>query len=230
MAAVHRQILSTAAQFRTFVDGAGRPRYAITTSSANPTFAESFLQKDEWVFSDDLDALMQAALSWKARGCRLQYEPERHWRATGLPAYFSDAAAALAAPADQSWPEQEDVRIAFFLEILKDSYSYGFFDLDEQSYDAYLEDWERDDQKKANPQRYRDQKHFGVITDLYGSSDGSRPMRYFLALGEIGGGYVSETQLRKVEIEAVTLLGQTCVVNGLDEVEMVGNRRIPTED
>lgn len=228
---VYRKNLKTPTEFRDFIHAIGRPKFAITDSSDGDC---EFLQKDEWIFSDDSDLLMQALFNWQEQGCRLVYqEPSEEfdgeWMVVGLPDYFNDAAALVRVAPDNESSESDDARKAFFNEVRENSYTYGFFSLNSESYDDYLKDWNLEYDKQVNPEKYRAKKYSGVISDFHGTKIGREPMRYYLSLENGDGGRILETQLRVIGINPDNVIGMSCVVNGLDEVERIGDRDVPRE-
>lgn len=146
---VHRKLLSKAEDFQEYLALIGKPKFAITCECEKNC---EFLKKDEWVFSNDIEALMQEVFDWNKKGIKLVYikpdeEFDGEWAVDGLPDYFNDAASLISARFGYGPSDYEKARKAFLGEIFRQESCYGFFTLDENSYDRYLEDWLIDDNK-----------------------------------------------------------------------------------
>jgi hypothetical protein len=222
---VLRRILKTGADFEKFVEQAGRPKFAIRLGEGADVVTD--LCEDEWLFSDDVDCLMRALFGWEARSIDLLYqEPESddmdgYWEVVGLPDYFNDVAASIAIRDHESDRARDLARHAFFNVVMNDAYSYGFFALENDSYASYIQDWKEDDDRKARPEHYRASKSFGIVRETYGSGIGNAPMQYLVDIG-VASGRLSEEQLQAAGLTYADLIGKTCVVNGLGEVECIG--------
>jgi hypothetical protein len=81
------------------------------------------------------------------------------------------------------------------------------------------------DDKNARSEHYRAQKHFGVVVDAGGLGMGSRPLQYWLYIG-VASGSLTAQQLKEAGLSCEGLIGQACVINGLGEVERIGNHRV----
>jgi hypothetical protein len=98
---VFRSVITSGAQFEEYVDGIGRPRFAVSCGGDDPGGAQA--APDEWLFSNDIDCLMRAFLDWDARGIRMEFDqPDTQdadvaasWTVVGLPAHFNDATSNL---------------------------------------------------------------------------------------------------------------------------------------
>ncbi|MGE5648888.1 MAG: hypothetical protein ACM34A_01715 [Bacillota bacterium] len=150
-AVVYRKILKSPAEFREFLHSIERPKFAITDFDSK----SEFLQQHEWIFSNDMHLLMRAVLGWDKRGCSLAYqeayeEYDGSWRVIDLPDYFNDAAAALQIVPANGNSKTDDAIRAFFNEVWRDAYSYGFFTLEAESYDGYLDDWNEEYGNRLN--------------------------------------------------------------------------------
>lgn len=232
MPGVFRAVLPKMRDFLAFWERVGRPRYAVREDSHHATF----LQRDEWVFSDDRDAMMRDVLSWDAKGLSFVWceptdaeraewgdEIEGSWNVPGLPDFLADAFADL--PASDAAPSQEALRSAFFDTVLRVTECYGFFELDMIDARDYLKDWALDDDKLERPDVYRAQRYFGVIERVH-AENWPQPARYLVFVGPRLG-RVHCSQLEAAGLSVDRLAGMTCVVNGLDEVVMVGSQSIP---
>lgn len=222
---VLRRTLKTGADFENFVEQAGRPQFALRLGEG-PDFVTN-LCEDEWLFSDDLDCLMRALFGWEERGIDLHYqEPEGddmdgYWEVVGLPDYFNDAAASIAIQDHESDRARDLARHAFFNVVMDGAYSYGLFALENNSYASYIQDWKEDDDMKSRPEHYRASKSFGIVRETYGSGIGNAPMQYLVDIG-VATGRLNEEQLQAAGLAYEDLVGKTCVVNGLGEVERIG--------
>ena len=232
MPAVFRAVLPKARDFLSFWERVGRPRYAVHEDAGHVTF----MQHDEWVFSDDRDAMMREVLSWDSQGlCFVWCDPtdaeraewgdelEGAWNVPGLPDFLADAFANL--PAREAAPSQEALREALFDTVLSVTECYGFFELDMTDARGYLKDWALDDDKLDRPEVYRAQRYFGVIERVH-AEGGARPPRYLVFVGSRLG-HVLRSQLEAVGLDVDCLVGMTCVVNGLNEIVLIGSQPIP---
>ena len=231
MPRVFRAVLPKVRDFLAFWEQAGRSRYAVREIGT-----VTHLQLDEWVFSDDRDAMMREVLSWDAQGLTFVWcdptdaeraewgdDLEGLWHVPGLPDYLGDAFADL--PPREAAPNQEVLRRAFFDAILKTSECYGFFELDMLDSRDYLRDWAHDDDKLDRPEVYRAQRYFGVIERVHEDRWGVLP-HWTLYVGRRHA-RVQRSQVEAVGLAVDHLVGMTCVVNGLDEAVMIGNLSIP---
>lgn len=232
MPGVFRAVLPKMRDFLAFWERVGRPRYAVREDSHHATF----LQRDEWVFSDDRDAMMRDVLSWDAKGLSFVWceptdaeraewgdEIEGSWNVPGLPDFLADAYADL--PASDAAPSQEALRSAFFDTVLRVTECYGFFELDMTDARDYVEDWALDDDKRERPDFYRAQRYFGVIDAVY-DEHGVTPPQLLVFVGSRRA-RVRRSQLKAAGLAVDRLIGMTCVVNGLDEAVMIGDLSIP---
>lgn len=232
MPTVFRAVLPKARGFLTFWERVGRPRYAVREDTDHVTF----LARDEWVFSDNRDAMMREVLSWDSRGlCFVWRDPtdaeraewgdelEGAWNVPDLPDFLADAFTDL--PARDAAPSQEALREALFDTVLKVTECYGFFELDMTDARDYLKDWALDDNKLERPEVYRTQRYFGVVERVHTES-WARPVHYLVFVGSRLG-RVHRGQLEAAGVVVDRLAGMTCVINGLDEVVMIGSQSIP---
>ena len=122
-------------------------------------------------------------------------------------------------------PSQEALREALFDTILRVTECYGFFELDMTDARGYLKDWALDDDKLDRPEVYRAQRYFGVIERVHAEC-GAQPPRYHVFVGSRLG-HVRRSQLEAVGLAVDRLVGMTCLVNGLNEIVMIGSQPIP---
>jgi hypothetical protein len=235
---VFRSVITSGAQFEEYLNQIGRPRFAISCGGDDPGGAQA--APDEWLFADDIDCLMRAFLDWDARGIRMEFDQPTtgdadvaaSWTVVGLPAHFNDATSNLnsgllgvmckAMGADGA-------RRAFLESVFNDAWIYDFVALRANRYDSFIEEWKSDDDKNARPEHYRAQKHFGVVIDAGGLGVGSRPLQYWVYIG-VASGSLTAQQLRDSGLTREGLIGQACVINGLGEVERIGNHRVTERD
>jgi hypothetical protein len=109
--------------------------------------------------------------------------------------------------------------------VFNDAWTYDFVALRANRYDSFIEEWKSDDDKNARPEHYRAQKHFGVVVDAGGLGVGSRPLQYWVFIG-VASGSLTAQQLGDAGLSWEELIGQACVINGLGEVERIGNHRV----
>ncbi|WP_144109491.1 hypothetical protein [Paraburkholderia sp. BCC1886] len=235
---VFRSLITSGSQFEAYVDSIGRPRFAVSCGGDDPGGARAEL--DEWLFADDIECLMRAFLDWDARGIRMELdrgasdeaEVGACWNVIGLPPHFNDAtsnlnsgllgAMCMAMGADGA-------RRAFLESVFNDAWSYDFVTLRSNRYDSFIEEWKSDDDKTARPEHYRAQKHFGVIIDAGALGVGSRPLQYWVYIGGASGSLTCK-QISDAGLTCEGLIGQACVINGLGEVERIGNHRVVVRD
>jgi hypothetical protein len=58
---------------------------------------------------------------------------------------------------------------------------------------------------------------------------GSRPLQYWVYIG-VASGSLTAQQLTDAGLTCEGLVGQACVINGLGEVERIGNHRVMERD
>jgi hypothetical protein len=124
---------------------------------------------------------------------------------------------------------QDGARTAFLESLFSDAWAYDFVALRSSRYDSFIEEWKADDDKNARPEHYRAQKHFGVIVDAGGLGVANRPLQYWVYIG-VASGSLTAQQLNDSGFSCEGLIGQACVINGLGEVERVGNYRVTERD
>ncbi|MFL9910273.1 hypothetical protein [Paraburkholderia sp. RL17-337-BIB-A] len=228
---VFRSAITNGAQFEEYVNAIGRPLFAVSCGGNDPGAARAAL--DEWLFADDIESLMRAFLDWDARGIHMEQEQPAtnegegggSWSVVGLPAHFNDAASNLnsgllgvmckARGADGA-------RQAFLESVFNDAWMYDFVTLRANRYDSFIEEWKSDDDKNFRPDHYRAQKHFGVIADTGELGIDSRSLQYWVYIG-VASGSLTAQQLKDTGLTCEGLIGQACVINGLGEVERIGN-------
>lgn len=229
---VFRSVLTSGIQFEEYVNRIGRPRFAISYAGDNPGAAGTRLAPDVWLFANNIERLMMAVFDWDARGIRMEFdqpssdEPQvsASWMVVGLPKYFNDAASHLSAarlgPRCKTMAA-DGARQAFLESVFNGASAYDFIALRAERYESFIEDWKADDEKDARPEHYPTEKRFGVIVDADGASIGGQSTQYWVSIGWTSG-RLDEHQLRKVGLTCCTLIGQTCVINRLGEVERIG--------
>ncbi|WP_146144183.1 hypothetical protein [Paraburkholderia sp. BL25I1N1] len=109
--------------------------------------------------------------------------------------------------------------------MFNNAWRYGFVALCANRYDSFIEEWKADDDKNARPDHYRAQKYFGVIVDAGEIGFSNAPLQYWVFIGSTSGCITAE-QLHGTGLTYEGLIGQLCVINGLCEVERIGNHRI----
>lgn len=233
-ATVFRSVITSGAQFEDYVDSIGRPRFAVSCGGDDPGGARA--APDEWLFADDIECLMLAFLDWDSRGLRMEFDETTSdeagfgscWNVVGLPAHFSDATSNLNSGSLGAMCKAmgaDGARRAFLETVFNDAWTFDFVALRAARYDSFITEWKADDDKNARPDHYRAQKHFGVIADAGGLGVGSRPLQYWVYIGTTSGSLTAQ-QLRDTGFTCEALIGQACVINGLGEVERIGNQRI----
>lgn len=231
---VFRSVITSGAQFEEYVNAIGRPRFAISCGGDDPGGARAEL--DEWVFADDVECLMREFLDWDARGIRMEFDQPvtgyadavASWTVVGLPPHFNDATSNLNSGLLGVMCKAmgaEGARRAFLESVFNDAWTYDFVALRANRYDSFIEEWKSDDDKNARPEHYRAQKHFGVVVDAGGLGVGSRPLQYWVSIG-VASGSLTAQQLGDAGLSWEELIGQACVINGLGEVERIGNHRV----
>lgn len=230
-AAVFRSVITSGAQFEEYVNGIGRPRFAISCAGDDPGGAQA--APDEWLFSDDIECLMRAFLDWDARGIRMELDQPAagdaddtaSWNVVGLPVHFNDATSNLNSGLLGLMCKTmgaEGARRAFLESVFNDAWTYDFVTLRSNRYDSFIQEWKSDDDKNARPDYYRAQKHAGVIVNAGGLGAGAQPLQYWVYIGGTSGG-LSAQQLSDAGLSSDNLIGHDCVINGLGEVERIGN-------
>ncbi|WP_144151396.1 hypothetical protein [Paraburkholderia sp. BCC1885] len=235
---VFRSVITSGAQFEEYVNGIGRPRFAVSCGGDDSGGAQA--NPDEWLFANDIDSLMRAFLDWDARGIRMEYgqtagedaDLVASWSVVGLPNHFNDATSNLNSGLLGVMCKamgQDGARTAFLESLFSDAWAYDFVALRSSRYDSFIEEWKADDDKNARPEHYRAQKHFGVIVDAGGLGVANRPLQYWVYIG-VASGSLTAQQLNDSGFSCEGLIGQACVINGLGEVERVGNYRVTERD
>jgi hypothetical protein len=234
-ATVFRSVITSGVQFEEYVNKIGRPRFAVSCAGDDP--GGSSAQPDEWLFSDDAECLMREFLDWDERGIRMEldqpaaHESDAHasWVVVGLPDHFNDATSNLNSGLLGAMCEAmgaDGARRAFLESVFNDACNYDYVSLRSNRYESFIEEWIADDDKNARPDHYRAQKHFGVIVDAGGFDTGGQSSQYWVYIGGTSGG-LSAQQLSGAGLDSDVLIGQACVINGLGEVERIGNIPIP---
>jgi hypothetical protein len=231
---VYRSVIVSGAQFEEYVNSIGRPHFAISCSGDDPGGARAVA--DEWLFANDIECLMLAFLDWDARGIRMELDlsgPDESgfgacWSVVGLPAHFNDATSnlntgVLGAICEAMGPD--GARRAFLETVFNEAWTYDFVALRASRYESFIEEWKSDDDKNARPDHYRAEKHFGVIADAGALGVDCGPLHYWVYIGTASGSLTAQ-QLRDTGLTCATLIGETCVINGLGEVEWIGNHRV----
>jgi hypothetical protein len=236
---VFRSVLTNSSQFEAYVNRIGRPRFAINCVGDQFDEQGPGLLPDEWLFADDLERLMMDFFAWEARGIRMEWvtptvsgKPSPRWRVAGLSDYFNKSAshlnAALLGTLCQAMGA-DGARKAFLEAVFADAGSYGFIALHADRYDHFIEEWRTNDDKAARPADYRAEKRFGVVSAVGELGVEHASVQYWASIGWASG-WLSEAQLREVGLSYDVLIGQTCVINGLGEVEWIGNIPLPDCD
>lgn len=233
---VYRCVLTSGAQFEVYVNRIGRPQFAITCVGDPFDEHGPSLAPDEWLFSDDMENLMSEFFAWDARGIRMELvTPDSssgksaHWIAVGLSDYLNKAARHLNArclgPVCEAMGP-DGARKAFLESVFEEACSYGFIPLQAGHYNRFIEEWKASDDKAAHPADYRAEKRFGVISAAGGFGIDRLSTQYWASIGWTSG-WLTEQQLQEVGLTRDLLIGQTCVINGLGEVERIGNIALP---
>ncbi|NPT53442.1 hypothetical protein [Paraburkholderia elongata] len=231
---VFRSVITSGAQFEEYINGIGRPRFAVSCGGDDPGGAQA--GPDEWLFADDIECLMRAFLDCDARGIRMEFdqpaasegEGSASWIVVGLPAHFNDATANLNCGLLGAMCRvmgADGARRAFLESVFNDAWAYDFVALRANRYDSFIEQWKSDDDKNARPDHYRALKHFGVVSDVGELGIGCRPLQYWVYIG-VASGSLTAQQLEDSGLDREGLIGQACVINGLGEVERIGNHRV----
>jgi|GEM_PF-5453990 hypothetical protein len=231
---VFRSVITSGAQFEEYVNGIGRPRFAVSCGGDDPGGAQA--SPDEWLFANDIDSLMREFLDWDGRGLRMEFDQPAtedadvaaSWTVVGLPAHFNDATSNLNSGLLGLMCKamgEEGARTAFLESLFNDAWTYDFVALRASRYDSFIEEWKADDDKNARPEHYRAQKHFGVVVDAGGLGMGNRALQYWVYIG-VASGSLTAQQLTDAGLTCDGLIGQACVINGLGEVERIGNHRV----
>jgi hypothetical protein len=195
---VFRSVLVNGNPFEEYVNRIGRPQFAITCAGDQFDEQGPGLASDEWLFADDIERLMMASHLNAAR------------LGTVCKAMGADGA-----------------RKAFLESIFEDASGYGFIALQADRYNRFIEEWKTNDDKAARPSDYRAEKRFGVVSAVGELGVDRASVQYWASIGWASG-WVSAEQLREVGLTYDVLVGQTCVINGLGEVERIGNIPLPT--
>lgn len=232
---VFRSVITSGAQFERYVNAIGRPRFAVSCGGDDPGAARA--EPDEWLFADDIECLMRAFLDWDARGIHMELdqpaanetEATACWGVVGLPAHFNDATSNLnCGLLGERWKAMgaDGARQAFLESVFNDAWLYDFVTLRSNRYESFIEEWKSDDDKNARPDHYRAQKHFGVVADTGELGIGIGPSQYWVYIG-VASGSLTAQQISDAGLTCEGLIGQACVINGLGEVERIGNMPIP---
>jgi hypothetical protein len=235
---VFRSVITSGAQFEEYVNGIGRPRFAV--SCGDDDSGGAHVEADEWLFADDIECLMRAFLDWDARGVRMEFDQPTtldadvaaSWTVVGLPAHFNDATSNLNSGllgANCKAMGEDGARRAFLESVFNEAWAYDFVALRATRYDSFIEEWKSDDDKNARPDHYRAQKHFGVIVDSGALGLGDRPLQYWVYIG-VASGSLTAQQLSGAGLSCEGLIGQACVINGLGEVERIGDHPVVAGD
>ena len=141
---VIRQILPTTIDFKAFWKENGPFAYALTSREFPPVL----LEPEEWLFSDDLTALLKELMQWQQNKCKLVQAPFKPgkkdvlkpgdlipWRITNFPDAWESAVCASFTPRGyltesvflRSVSEKkEDVEQAFFTSLAQDIGHIGY--------------------------------------------------------------------------------------------------------
>jgi hypothetical protein len=233
---VHRYVIKNAAQFETCVNHIGRPQFAITCVGDPFDQCGPSLVLDEWLFADDLESLMREFFAWDARGVHMELvSPEpgekrsASWVVVGLPDYLNKSARHLNARRLGTVCKvmgQDGARQAFLESVFDEASSYGYIALQAHHYNRFIDEWKLNDDKAAHPADYRAEKRFGIISAAGELGVEHTSTQYWASIGWASG-WLSDRQLNEVGLTRDMLIGQTCVINGLGEVEWVGNIPLP---
>ncbi len=233
---VFRAVLTNGDQFEEYVNRISRPQFAITCVGDQFDKHGPSLAPDEWLFADDLERLMMDFFAWDARGIRMQLIPpavsgkkSASWIVVGLSDYLNKSAldlnAARLGTACKAMGA-DGARKAFLKSVFEDAGAYGFIALQMDRYNRFIEEWRANDDKAARPADYRAEKRFGVVCAVGELGIDRLSLQYWASIGWASG-WLSEEQLREVGLSYDVLIGQTCVINGLGEVERIGNITLP---
>jgi hypothetical protein len=233
---VHRYVIKNAAQFETCVNHIGRPQFSITCVGDPSEQSGASVVLDEWLFADDLESLMREFFAWDARGIHMELiapSPDEkrsaNWMVVGLPAYLNRSARHLNARRLGTVCKvmgQDGARQAFLESVFEEASTYGFIALQAHHYNRFIDEWKLNDDKAAHPADYRAQKRFGVISAAGQLGVERATTQYWASIGWASG-WLSERQLHEVGLTCDMLIGQTFVINGLSEVERIGNIQLP---
>lgn len=151
----YRAALPTADSFRQFLVDADRPKFGMTSCSND---GYDLFGINEWVFANDIESLMLAALRWEERGCYFEYNSAKveelkaygddligDWKVIGVPSYFNECFRCDPLPSNGILPTQDYVRARYFERILKQTFDHDLFFLRSESYDRYFQDWKAED-------------------------------------------------------------------------------------
>ncbi|RFU45927.1 hypothetical protein D0B32_19885 [Paraburkholderia sp. DHOC27] len=233
---VYRRVLTTGAEFEQYVNRIGRPQFAITCVGDPFDERGPDLKPDEWLFADDLEKMMREFFAWDARGVRMDLisadlaeRKPAYWTVTGLSDYLGRSARHLngrdlGTLCKAMGPD--GARKAFLEAVFQEASAYGFLALQVIQYNRFISDWKTNDDRKAHPSSHRANKNFGVISATGRLGIEGTSVHYWASIGWTSG-WLSEQQLLEVGLTRDALIGQTCVINGLGEVEWVGNIPIP---
>lgn len=231
-----RCVLTNGAQFEAYVNRVGRPQFAITCVGDPCDEHGPILAPDEWLFADDVEKLMREFFAWDARGIRMElvsHEADTgksaHWIAIGLSDYLNKSARHLNADTLGTVCKamgSDGARKAFLESVFEEAGSYGFIALQVGHYNRFIEEWKVNDDKAAHPADYRAKKRFGLISAVGGLGIDRLSAQYWASIGWASG-WLTEQQLQEVGLTRDMLVGQTCVINGLGEVERIGSIPLP---
>jgi hypothetical protein len=234
---VFRSVLANGNPFEEYVNRIGRPQFAITCAGDQFDEQGPGLASDEWLFADDIERLMMDFFAWDARGIRMELispivsgKKSASWIAVGLADYLNKSASHLNAARLGTVCKAmgaDGARKAFLESIFEDASGYGFIALQADRYNRFIEEWKTNDDKAARPSDYRAEKRFGVVSAVGELGVDRASVQYWASIGWASG-WVSAEQLREVGLTYDVLVGQTCVINGLGEVERIGNIPLPT--
>lgn len=235
-AKVYRYILNSGAQFEVCVNRIGRPQFAITCVGDPSDEHGPKLASDEWLFADDLENLMREFFAWDTRGIRMEFvshetdeQKSARWIVVGLPDYLHKSARHLNARRLGTVCKAmgpDGARQAFLESVFAEASTYGYIALQAHHYNRFIDEWKANDDKAAHPADYRAEKRFGVISASGELGVEHASTQYWASIGWASG-WFSAQQLVEVGLTCDVLIGQTCVINGLGEVEWIGNIPLP---
>lgn len=132
----HRAILPTVAEFHAHYQRIGCPRHCISARGWSRQAIDPLLPAPahEWLFADDLDALLRHLLQWDARGAAIVWQafgeeemqhqdkdaPTGFWKVTGLPDCYNEVLFCRPTVASRYHLMTEEERRADFFNALID--------------------------------------------------------------------------------------------------------------
>jgi len=168
---VQRKILPLSDDFRKFWHREGPFRYALTSRE----FPSVLLELEEWIFSDDMAALLKALMQWDEREMKLVQAPFNRnktnilkpesltpWRIVNFPAEWESTVCSLFTPSgyltdmvtsSMASEKIEDIENAFFTKLAQEINNMGYVLLlpepllspDTAYVDEYLKEWAEDE-------------------------------------------------------------------------------------